>query len=98
MNDHARASAARDRRNQTMNNEAALLAAAEADRESDVGSPSVWALGDYHAFAKATIWALGAVLARACGISAGQRVLDVAAGTGNTAIRAAEAGCRCGGL
>ena len=31
-------------------------------------------------------------MVRACGISAGQRVLDVAAGTGNTAIRAAEAG------
>ena len=30
----------------------------------------------------------------ACGISAGQRVLDVAAGTGNVAIRAAEAGAR----
>jgi SAM-dependent methyltransferase len=32
------------------------------------------------------------VLVEACGISTGQRVLDVAAGTGNTAIRAAEAG------
>ena len=32
------------------------------------------------------------MLVRACGISTGQRVLDVAAGTGNTAIRAAEAG------
>jgi ubiquinone/menaquinone biosynthesis C-methylase UbiE len=53
---------------------------------------NVWALGDYHRFAKETIWELGEVLARACGISAGQRVLDVAAGTGNTAIRAAEAG------
>jgi ubiquinone/menaquinone biosynthesis C-methylase UbiE len=53
---------------------------------------SVWALGDYHRFAKATIWELGAHLVRACAISPGQRVLDVAAGTGNTAIRAAEAG------
>jgi 2-polyprenyl-6-hydroxyphenyl methylase/3-demethylubiquinone-9 3-methyltransferase len=53
---------------------------------------TVWALGDYHRFAKATIWQLGEVLTRACAITAGQRVLDVAAGTGNTAIRAAEAG------
>ena len=53
---------------------------------------SVWALGDYHAFAKATVWELGPVLVEACGISSGQRVLDVAAGTGNVAIRAAEAG------
>jgi ubiquinone/menaquinone biosynthesis C-methylase UbiE len=53
---------------------------------------AVWALGDYHRFAKETIWELGEVLVRACGVTKGQRVLDVAAGTGNTAIRAAEAG------
>jgi 2-polyprenyl-6-hydroxyphenyl methylase/3-demethylubiquinone-9 3-methyltransferase len=52
----------------------------------------VWALGDYHRFAVATVWGLGPVLVGACGISAGQRVLDVAAGTGNVAIRAARAG------
>jgi ubiquinone/menaquinone biosynthesis C-methylase UbiE len=51
-----------------------------------------WALGDYHRFAKRTVWELGPVLVEACGISAGQRVLDVAAGTGNTAIRAAAKG------
>ena len=32
------------------------------------------------------------MLVAACGIAPGQRVLDVAAGTGNVAIRAAEAG------
>lgn len=53
---------------------------------------AAWALGDYHRFAKETIWGLGEVLVRACGISKGQRVLDVAAGTGNAAIGAAEAG------
>jgi SAM-dependent methyltransferase len=53
---------------------------------------AMWALGDYHAFAKATVWSLGPKLVEACGIAAGQRVLDVAAGTGNVAIRAAEAG------
>ena len=41
-----------------------------------------------------TVWGLGPVLVAACGISTGQRVLDVAAGTGNTAIRAAEAGAQ----
>jgi SAM-dependent methyltransferase len=55
-------------------------------------SRAAWALGDYHSFAKATVWELGPVLVEACGISAGQRVLDVAAGSGNVAIRAAEAG------
>jgi ubiquinone/menaquinone biosynthesis C-methylase UbiE len=53
---------------------------------------AMWALGDYHRFAKATVWELGPVLVQACGISAGQRVLDVAAGTGNVAIRAAQVG------
>jgi ubiquinone/menaquinone biosynthesis C-methylase UbiE len=54
----------------------------------------MWALGDYHTFATQTVWELGPVLVAACGISAGQRVLDVAAGTGNVAIRAAEAGAQ----
>ncbi len=53
---------------------------------------AMWALGDYHAFAAATVWDLGPLLVDACGISRGQRVLDVAAGTGNVAIRAALAG------
>src|SRR5262245_45689186 len=53
---------------------------------------SMWALGDYHRFATATVWELGPQLVAACGVSPGQRVLDVAAGTGNVAIRAAQAG------
>jgi len=53
---------------------------------------TMWALGDYHRFATETVWGLGPVLVTACGVSAGQRVLDVAAGTGNVAIRAALAG------
>ena len=52
----------------------------------------VWGLGDYHRFAKATVWELGAVLVEACRVAAGQRVLDVATGTGNSAIRAAQTG------
>lgn len=65
---------------------------ADANRQIKAAARQAWALGDYHGFAKATVWELGAVLVEACGISAGQRVLDVAAGTGNTAIRAAQAG------
>jgi ubiquinone/menaquinone biosynthesis C-methylase UbiE len=53
---------------------------------------STWALGDYHEFAKSTVWQLGPRLVEACGLEAGKRALDVAAGTGNTAIRAALAG------
>ena len=67
-------------------------AASEADRELKAATRAAWALGDYHAFAKASVWELGQVLVHACGIGPGQRVLDVAAGSGNTAIRAAEAG------
>ena len=52
----------------------------------------IWALGDYHRFAKELFWSLGPVLVEACGIAPGQRVLDVGAGTGNVAIRAAQAG------
>ena len=65
----------------------------EATMELKATAPStIWALGDYHRFATETVWELGPVLVDACGIAPGQRVLDVAAGTGNVAIRAAEAG------
>lgn len=53
---------------------------------------AMWGLGDYHRFARSTVWELGPVLVDACGVSAGTRLLDVAAGTGNVAIRAAKAG------
>jgi SAM-dependent methyltransferase len=62
------------------------------DREFKARQRSIWALGDYHAFTKRSLWAFGPVLVDACEIGPGQRVLDVAAGTGNVAIRAAEAG------
>jgi 2-polyprenyl-6-hydroxyphenyl methylase/3-demethylubiquinone-9 3-methyltransferase len=67
-------------------------AATETDREHKSAVRAMWALGDYHRFAKATVWELGPMLVAATGIVPGQRVLDVAAGTGNVAIRAAEAG------
>src|SRR5262245_17505239 len=54
--------------------------------------PDMWAMGDYHKFATSTVWELGPILVDACSVSAGQRVLDVAAGTGNVAIRAARTG------
>lgn len=65
---------------------------ADANPEARAAARQAWALGDYHRFAKATVWELGPILVEACGISPGQRVLDVAAGSGNTAIRAAQAG------
>jgi SAM-dependent methyltransferase len=62
------------------------------DREFKTLQREMWALGDYHKVATALLWDFGPLLVTACGIGPGQRVLDVAAGTGNVAIRAAEAG------
>jgi ubiquinone/menaquinone biosynthesis C-methylase UbiE len=70
----------------------AAAAARIAEMADKAEQRALWALGDYHRFATETVWVLGPVLVEACGIAAGQRVLDVATGTGNVAIRAAEAG------
>lgn len=64
----------------------------DPDRRLKAAHRAMWASGDYHRFATETVWELGSLLVQACGISAGQSVLDVAAGTGNTAIRAAKTG------
>ncbi|HEY6722679.1 MAG TPA: methyltransferase domain-containing protein [Polyangiaceae bacterium] len=52
----------------------------------------MWSLGDYQTFAAQLVWELGPVLVQAAGVRPGQRVLDIATGTGNAALRAAEAG------
>ncbi len=53
---------------------------------------ALWSAGDYHRFATDMVWGLGPILVDACEVKAGDRVLDVAAGTGNVALRAAAAG------
>jgi SAM-dependent methyltransferase len=53
---------------------------------------AMWASGDYPAVAAQVIPDLGAVLVAASGTGPGQRVLDVAAGSGNAAIPAALTG------
>jgi ubiquinone/menaquinone biosynthesis C-methylase UbiE len=53
---------------------------------------AMWAAGDYPAVAAEVIPSLGPVLVVSSGVRAGQRVLDVAAGTGNAAIPAALTG------
>ena len=70
----------------------AMSTATEAQLKS--ATRAMWALGDYHTFAKTLVWELGPLVVEACGVAAGQRLLDVAAGTGNVAVRAAEAGAR----
>ena len=68
----------------------ALAQTAARARIEEMANP--WALGDYDRFARELFWGLGLELVQACDIRPGQRVLDVAAGTGNVALRAAEAG------
>ena len=62
---------------------------ARAESAVKAAHRAMWAMGDYNQFARATVWELGPLLVDACGIGPGHRVLDVAAGTGNVAIRAA---------
>jgi SAM-dependent methyltransferase len=64
------------------------------DRVFKARQRAIWAQGDYHRVATSALWDFGPLLVAACGIGPGQRVLDVAAGTGNVAIRAAEAGAQ----
>jgi SAM-dependent methyltransferase len=52
----------------------------------------MWASGDYPSMVETFLLPLGPVLVDACGIGPGQRVLDVAAGTGNASIVAAQRG------
>lgn len=75
-------------KNETLN----LSLSPDAGRQVKSAHRHMWARGDYHRFAASTVWQLGPVLVEACGISGGQRVLDVAAGSGNVAIRAAKRG------
>ncbi|MCD9197184.1 class I SAM-dependent methyltransferase [Aeromicrobium wangtongii] len=69
-----------------------LIERVEADRALKTKHKALWSLGDYPAVAAEVIPATGPRLVEACGIRAGQRVLDVAAGSGNAAIPAALAG------
>lgn len=64
----------------------------EADRALKTKHKALWSLGDYPAVATEVIPTTGPTLVQACGIRAGQRVLDVGAGSGNAAIPAALTG------
>jgi ubiquinone/menaquinone biosynthesis C-methylase UbiE len=63
-----------------------------ADRALKARHRAMWALGDYPTVATDVIAELGPVLVEASGIRPGDRVLDVAAGSGNAAIPAAARG------
>jgi ubiquinone/menaquinone biosynthesis C-methylase UbiE len=59
---------------------------------------ATWALGDYGEVALRELWEIGPRIVGRVGVASGDDVLDVACGTGNVAIRAAEAGGRVAGL
>ena len=62
------------------------------DQELKARHRAMWASGDYPSMVETFLLPLGPVLVEACGIGPDMRVLDVAAGTGNASIPAAERG------
>lgn len=65
---------------------------AEADRNLKTKHRAMWASGDYPTLASDLIWKLGPRVVAAADVRPGERVLDVAAGSGNAAIPAALRG------
>ncbi len=63
-----------------------------ADAELKGRHARMWASGDYPSMVETFLLPLGPRLVDACGIGPGMRVLDVAAGTGNASLPAAERG------
>jgi ubiquinone/menaquinone biosynthesis C-methylase UbiE len=72
----------------------ALTESAEADRALKAKHRAIWASGSYEAVAKEIVSPLGPILVHAAGVRPSDRVLDVAAGTGNASIPAAETGAQ----
>ena len=70
------------------------IATDEADRALKAKHRAMWALGDYPTLAEDLIAGLGPALVAAAGIGPADRVLDVAAGSGNASIPAARLGAR----
>ena len=65
-----------------------------ADSELKGRHRKMWASGDYPGMVETFLLPLGPRLVEACGIGSGMRVLDVAAGTGNASIPAAQTGAQ----
>lgn len=65
-----------------------------ADASGKQAEREMWATGDYDLIARTMFWPVGARSVEDAGVEAGDRVLDAACGSGNAAIRAAQAGGR----
>jgi SAM-dependent methyltransferase len=70
------------------------VSSAVPDSELKTRHRKMWASGDYPSMVETFLLPLGPRLVEACGIEAGMTVLDVAAGTGNASLPAAERGAR----
>ena len=68
------------------------MASPASDSEVKARHRAMWASGDYPSMVETFLLPLGPRLVASCGIGPGMRVLDVAAGTGNAAVPAAERG------
>lgn len=66
----------------------------EADQALKTKHRAVWASGNYANVVDDLVHELGPILVEAAGIKPGDLVLDIAAGTGNAAIPAAQTGAR----
>jgi SAM-dependent methyltransferase len=65
-----------------------------SDSELKARHRAMWASGDYPAMVETFLLPLGPRLVEACGIEKGMKVLDVAAGTGNASLPAADRGAK----
>ncbi|MBA2552613.1 MAG: methyltransferase domain-containing protein [Geodermatophilaceae bacterium] len=77
---------------QTTSGAAGAAGTPTADEQLKARHRGMWAAGDYPSMVETFLLPLGPALVDACGVKTGMRVLDVAAGTGNASIPAAERG------
>jgi SAM-dependent methyltransferase len=70
------------------------MSSSTSDTELKARHRAMWASGDYPAMVETFLLPLGPRLAEASGAGPGVRVLDVAAGTGNASIPAAQRGAQ----
>jgi SAM-dependent methyltransferase len=70
------------------------VSAAVPDSDLKARHRAMWASGDYPSMVETFLLPLGPRLVEACGVEPGMKVLDVAAGTGNASIPAAERGAQ----
>jgi SAM-dependent methyltransferase len=68
------------------------MSSAMSDSELKARHRAMWASGDYPSMVETWLLPLGPRLVEACGIRPGMAVLDVAAGTGNASLPAAQTG------